>query len=355
MSGIELQKVFFSNTIYSYLISLAIILTGNLFIRLFKLFFWEKINKFLKQLSESLADFTVDFLEKKILPLFNIILFYLAFVRLDFNHIIHRGIELILFIFALFYMVQIIQNLIIYNLKNYWNKREKNASQCKMIQFIIMAVRIFTWIIAGIVLLENMNVEIKGLLTGLGISGIAFAFAAQKILADIFSYFTIFFDRPFAIGDYIAVDNYRGTVEHIGIKTTRIKSLSGEQLVFSNNDLTNSRINNYGKMSERRINFSVGVEYTTKYKKIKIIPEIIENIIVQVEKTRFDRAHFAKFGDYSLIFEVVYYVKDSDYKVYMNIQEKINLRIKEKFGELDINFAYPTQKIELLTFDQKNQ
>ncbi|MFW6016556.1 MAG: mechanosensitive ion channel family protein [bacterium] len=127
-----------------------------------------------------------------------------------------------------------------------------------------MIIRIFVWIIGVVVLLENMNVEVSGLLTGLGISGIAIAFASQKVLADVFSYFTIFFDKPFDIGDFIIIDNYRGTVEHIGIKTTRIKSLSGEQLVFSNNDLTNSRISNYGKMKERFEELNIELAYPTQ-------------------------------------------------------------------------------------------
>ena len=216
-----------------------------------------------------------------------------------------------------------------------------------MLQFIIMIIRIFVWTIGIVVLLDNMNVEISGLLTGLGISGIAIAFASQKVLADIFSYFTIFFDRPFDIGDFIIIGEHRGTVSHIGLKTTRIKSLSGEELVFSNNDLTDSRISNYGKMKERRINFKIGVVYSTSLEKLEKIPEIIEKIINNVEKTTFDRAHFSSYGDFSLIFEVVYYVKDSDYKVYMDIQEKINLEIKRKFEELNIEIAYPTQSIYL--------
>ena len=210
-----------------------------------------------------------------------------------------------------------------------------------------MIIRIFVWTIGIVVLLDNMNVEISGLLTGLGISGIAIAFASQKVLADIFSYFTIFFDRPFDIGDFIIIGEHRGTVSHIGLKTTRIKSLSGEELVFSNNDLTDSRISNYGKMKERRINFKIGVVYSTSLEKLEKIPEIIEKIINNVEKTTFDRAHFSSYGDFSLIFEVVYYVKDSDYKVYMDIQEKINLEIKRKFEELNIEIAYPTQSIYL--------
>ncbi|MGM0438233.1 MAG: mechanosensitive ion channel family protein [Bacillota bacterium] len=343
----NLEYTIFNNTIYTYLISILIIILGNLFIRLFKMFFWDNLTKYLAKLSEGLTNFVDDILQKKILPLANILFFYIAFIRLDFSNLIHRIIEMILFAIALFYFIQIVQELLIYSLKNYWSKKQKEVTQSKMLQFIIMIIRIFVWVIGIVVLLDNMNIEISGLLTGLGISGIAIAFASQKVLADIFSYFTIFFDRPFDIGDFIIIGEYKGTVSHIGLKTTRIKSLSGEELVFSNNDLTDSRISNYGKMTERRINFKIGVVYSTSLEKVKKIPEIIEEIINEVEKTTFDRAHFGSYGDFSLIFEAVYYVKDSDYKIYMDIQEKINLKIKKKFEEMNIELAYPTQSIYL--------
>ena len=344
---INLEFMILNNTINSYLISLLIIGLGNLFIKLFKMFFWDNLTKYLAKLSEGLTNFVDDILRKKIFPMTNILFFYIAFIRLDFSNLLHRIIEMILFAAALFYSIQIVQEMLIYSLKNYWNKKQKDVTQSKMLQFIIMIIRIFVWTIGIVVLLDNMNVEISGLLTGLGISGIAIAFASQKVLADIFSYFTIFFDRPFDIGDFIIIGEHRGTVSHIGLKTTRIKSLSGEELVFSNNDLTDSRISNYGKMKERRINFKIGVVYSTSLEKLEKIPEIIEKIINNVEKTTFDRAHFSSYGDFSLIFEVVYYVKDSDYKVYMDIQEKINLEIKRKFEELNIEIAYPTQSIYL--------
>ena len=344
---IGLDYTILNNTIYTYLISILIIILGNIFIKLFKIFFWDNLTKYLNKLSEGLTNFVDDILQKKILPLANILFFYIAFIRLDFSNIMHRIIEMTLFAVALFYFIQIVQELLIYSLKNYWSKKQKEVTQSKMLQFIIMIIRIFVWIIGIVVLLDNMNIEISGLLTGLGISGIAIAFASQKVLADVFSYFTIFFDRPFDIGDFIIIGEHKGTVSHIGLKTTRIQSLSGEELVFSNNDLTDSRISNYGKMKERRINFKIGVVYSTSLEKVKEIPEIIENIINNVEKTTFDRAHFSSYGDFSLIFEAVYYVKESDYKVYMDIQEEINLEIKKKFEELDIELAYPTQSIYL--------
>ncbi len=180
------------------------------------------------------------------------------------------------------------------------------------------------------------------------------ALAAQAILQDLFSYFSIIFDRPFDVGDFIIVDSFMGTVEYVGIKTTRIRSLSGEQVVFSNTDLTNSRVRNYKRMELRRVVFGFGVVYETPLDKLRKIPQIVEDVIKSIEQTRFDRAHFFKYGDFSLDFEVVYYVLSSDYNKYMDIQQEINLKIKEEFEREGIEFAYPTQLLYLAKLDGVN-
>jgi len=165
------------------------------------------------------------------------------------------------------------------------------------------------------------------------------------VLGDLFASISIVLDKPFVIGDFIIVGDMLGTVEHIGIKTTRVRSLFGEQLIFSNNDLLNSRIRNYKRMDERRIVFSIGVVYQTPYEKLSAIPGMVREIVEAQEQTRFDRAHFSKFGDFALIYEIVYYVKIPDYNAYMDIQEAINLEIYRKFQEQGIEFAYPTQTV----------
>ena len=185
--------------------------------------------------------------------------------------------------------------------------------------------------------------------------GIAIALAAQNILGDLFASLSIVLDKPFVVGDFLIIGDFLGSVEKVGIKTTRLRSLSGEQLVFSNNDLLNSRIRNYGRMYERRVVFSLGVTYQTPSEKLKRIPDIVrkaveaqENVREAVETqedVRFDRAHFQKYGDFALIFEIVYYVLSADYAQYMDVQQAINLRIYEDFEENEIEFAYPTQTV----------
>jgi len=201
------------------------------------------------------------------------------------------------------------------------------------------------WTIVILLALNNLGIQITALVAGLGISGIAVALAVQNILGDLFASLSIVMDRPFIIGDFIIVDDQMGTVEHVGLKTTRVRSLSGEQIVFSNTDLLSSRIRNYHRMNERRVLFTLGMTYQTPAEKLERIPGMIQEIIEVQEQVRFDRAHFASYGDFSLNFEIVYWVLDRDYALYMGIQQEINLALYRKFEEEGIEFAYPTQTL----------
>lgn len=162
---------------------------------------------------------------------------------------------------------------------------------------------------------------------------------------DLFASLSILLDKPFVVGDFIIVGELLGSVEHIGLKTTRLRSLSGEQLIFSNSDLLNSRIRNYKRMAERRVDFSFGGVYQTSPGQLEAIPEMIRDIVAGVEGARFDRAHFKGFGESAFTFEVVYYVESRDYPVYMDIRQKINLAICRAFAERGIEFAYPTRTL----------
>lgn len=205
--------------------------------------------------------------------------------------------------------------------------------------------RLALWSVVLLLALDNLGIDVTALVTGLGIGGIAVALAAQNILGDLFASLTIVLDKPFVIKDFLIVNEFLGSVEYIGLKTTRLRSLSGEQLVFSNSDLLNSRIRNYGRMFERRVVFSVGVVYQTPRDKLEKIPGMIRSAIESQEKTRFDRAHFKDFGAYSLNFEAVYYVLDPAYNTYMDTQQAINLSIHQQFEAAQIEFAYPSQTV----------
>jgi small-conductance mechanosensitive channel len=242
-------------------------------------------------------------------------------------------------------VVQAVVGLIAYFLERYWALREKDDARKKAFRGVLTGVRIIIWVIALFLLLDNLGVKISALVTGLGIGGVAVALAAQAVLGDLFAFITIFFDRPFGIGDTITTGQHTGVVEHIGVKSTRIRSLDGEELVFRNSDLTNSIIRNLKRMERRRVLFRIGVTYDTSADTLKEIALLIQEIVEQTPGTRFERAHFASFGDFSLVFESVYFVLSSDYITYMDVQQTINLRIKQEFEKRKIRMAFPTQVV----------
>jgi small-conductance mechanosensitive channel len=223
---------------------------------------------------------------------------------------------------------------------------DEDAARATTLNAVSFVLRLLLYSILLLLALDNIpGVEVTALLTGLGIGGVAVALAVQNILGDLFASLSIALDKPFVIGDFIVVGDFKGTVQHIGLKTTRVRSLWGEELVFANSDLLNSRIRNYKLMEERRVSFSFGVAYETAPDKLRQIPQIARELIEKLAQTRFDRAHFAGFGNFSLNFEVVYYVLTPEYNVYMDIQQEINLGLLETLAELGVEFAYPTQKL----------
>ena len=199
------------------------------------------------------------------------------------------------------------------------------------------------WFLIFVFVLQAWGVNVTALITGLGIGGIAIALAVQNILADLFASLSIIFDKPFLVGDYLTIDDCRGTVEEIGLKTTKLRSVSGEQLVLSNSDLLRSRIRNYGRMAERRGDFNFGIVYETDPDVVARIPGWVEEIVEAQEMTRFDRCHFKSLGQWALEFETVYYMTVPDYKVFMGVQEAVNLALMRRLNDAGVEFAYPTQ------------
>jgi small-conductance mechanosensitive channel len=205
--------------------------------------------------------------------------------------------------------------------------------------------RAFVWSVAGLLILDNLGIDVTALITGLGIGGIAVALALQNVLSDLFASLSIVLDKPFVVGDFVVVGEFLGTVEYVGLKTTRLRSLSGEQVVFSNSDLLGSRIRNYKRMNERRAVFQLGVTYDTPESKLRAIPEIIRAVVEGQENTRFDRAHFKAYGASSLDYETVYFMLVPDYNAFMDTQQAINLELFQRFQAEGIEFAFPTQTV----------
>ena len=331
---------------------------GLIGVFLFKVIVIKKLKKWADGTPNPIDNFFVNAIESTLIPLAYFGLFYMVLsslasipVVLTKFPIIKKIIKDFGVIVLTISVIRMIAGLVSYAMEIYWLKGEKNTTKEVAFNGIIMLVRGIVWALGIIFLLDNFGFNISSILTGLGIGGVAIALAAQAVLGDLFSYLAIFFDRPFEVGDFIVSGEIRGTVEHIGIKTTRIRSISGEQLILSNSQLTNSKISNYRRMEERRVQFHLGVTYQTSTEKLSQIPETITRIIQQFPETRFDRAHFSSFGDSSLVIEVVYFVLSNDYNKYMDIHQQVNLAIKKSFEGDAIDFAYPTQTVFVRGYD----
>ncbi len=227
------------------------------------------------------------------------------------------------------------------------DKLPNDRSTATMIGAISFVVQLVIWSAVLLLVLDNMGFDITALVASLGVGGVAVALATQNILGDLFSSLAIVLDKPFVLGDFIIVDDLLGSVENIGLKTTRLRALSGEQLIFSNADLIGSRVRNFGRMYERRVLFPIGVTYQTPRRDLERIPDMLRAAIESQDDVRFDRAHFASYGDFSINFETVYYVLSPEYNRYMDIHQAVNLSIHEQFEDATIEFAYPTQTLVL--------
>jgi small-conductance mechanosensitive channel len=340
-----IKQTFLGNRLADYAISALLFLIGFGAIKIFQCIVLKRLKVWAEKTVTTLDDFLVRIIQRIGLPLAYFGIFYLTVTALKLHPLLKRIIDIAGMAILTLFTARLVTALLGYGFNLYWAKRGKDITVERSLNGILRILKVIVWALAVVFFLDNMGFKISAVIAGLGIGGIAVALAAQAVLGDLFSYFAILFDRPFEIGDFIILGDYLGTIEHIGIKTTRIRSLSGEQLVFSNTDLTSSRLRNYKRMGKRRVVFKLGVTYQTPLKQVKIIPGIIEKIVRGVKETTFDRAHFFSYGDFSLIFETVYYVMSRDYNKYMDIQQEINFAIKKEFEAKNIEFAYPTQTL----------
>lgn len=339
------DKPFLDNTIRDWSVALGIIAVSILLLRLIKSILLSRFRQWSKKTNTTIDDFLLSAMERSVLPFFYLLSVYIGLSYLSFGDRPQNILRIAFLVAVTFFTLKLITSIISYSVQNFTRSHQDAETKRKQARGIVVIVNIIIWITGIVFIIDNLGYDITTLVAGLGIGGIAIALASQAVLGDLFSYFVIFFDKPFEIGDFIIIGDKMGTVEYIGIKTTRIRALGGEQLIVSNTDLTNSRVQNYKRMETRRVVFSISVLYETPVEKLKTIPEMIKRIIEDQADLKFDRAHFSSFGNSSLNFEIVYLVSSADYNLFMDKQQSINLAIFEEFEKEKIEFAYPTQKI----------
>ncbi|MFW6014247.1 MAG: mechanosensitive ion channel family protein [Nanoarchaeota archaeon] len=320
-----------------------------LFLKIFRVYFLYRLRRFTEKTKTKADTIVVDFVSGVGWPFDVVISLFVVSRFVAFPGVIDTAIYYMLLIMVVYYAgkgaFRVIDTLVVEQIDA--KKARDDVSSAQLIRVMGSIGKVVLGIIAVLLIISNLGIDVSSLIAGVGIGGIAVAFALQNILSDLFSSFSIFFDKPFVEGDFIIIGEDMGTIQKIGLKSTRILTLQGHELVVSNNELTSIRINNYRDLKERRALFYLGVVYATPIKKLEKIPSIIKKIIEDTENARFDMANFKKYGDFSLIFEVVYYAETSDYYEYMNINEKIHLEIAKAFKKEKIEFAYPAQKVFL--------
>lgn len=341
------EWTFLGNSLQAWLIALGIAIVLTTVAKVVVYVVIRRLRRLATRTATQIDDLIIGVLEKTRLPLLSVLAVYAATAGLELPPRLSAWLGT-LAVFALLIQAGIWADRLIQLLLLRHEKRdlEVDAGRVTTMRAASFLARLVLFSVILLMALDNVpGLDITTLIAGLGVGGIAVALAVQNVLGDLFASLSIALDKPFVIGDFIVLDTFAGTVEHVGLKTTRLRSLSGEQLVFANNDLLASRIRNYKRMTERRAVFAFGVVYQTPADKLQAIPAMVKEIIDAEPLARFDRAHFKSYGASSLDFEVVFYVLQPDYIAYMDAQQSVNLAIFRRFAVQGIEFAYPTQTL----------
>ena len=341
---IDLQ--YLGNSLISWATALLVLLLVWFGIGLFRRVIINRLGKLAELSATKWDDILIDLVKKTKSWFVLMVSVFAASLLLELSDKTRTVLESITIIALLIQSGLWIGTVIVSRLEQYRNRQLKiDPASVTMLNAVGFISKLVLWTAILLLALDNLGIDITALIAGLGVGGIAVALAVQNILGDLFASLSIILDKPFTVGDFLIIGDYLGSVENVGLKTTRLRSLSGEQLVISNSDLLSSRIRNYGRMFERRIEFKLGVTYQTPREKLKLIPQILRQAIEAQALTRFDRSHFKEYGDSALNFETVYFVLVPDFNKYMDVQQAINFAVHERFEQEGIEFAYPTQTL----------
>jgi small-conductance mechanosensitive channel len=344
-----LDEVYYGNSVQAYIVAAGIAVVAFTIATIVRLIVVRRLRGVVEETHTRLDDIVYELVKKTRFWVIVILSMYLGSLALELDYDrtrIYRTIA----VAALTLQGGIwVTSAINAALAEYRRRKEDegNTSSVGAVTLIALVGRFFTWVIVALVILDNLGVDVTTLVAGLGIGGVAFALAIKNILSDLLSSVTIMLDRPFEVGDYIVVGDSGGTVENIGIRSTRLRASSGEQLVFGNDDLLTSRIRNMKRMEDRRAVLTLRVGYDTPPDKIERIPDMVQRIVENRDQVRFDRAHITSLGDSALVVEGIYYLTDPDYQLFLDTQQAVNLEIIRAFERNGIEWALPAQTVHV--------
>ncbi len=340
------DQTFLGNTVQSWVIALSVAIGVTIVLAAVKSILVRRLGAFAQTTTNDIDDLFVDLLRRTRFYFLLAIGLEVGSYALVVNQNVVDVRWMVFLLLLLFQSAVWGNGLIAYLLgRMARNRMGGDGAGATTVAALSFISKIVLWSIVFLLALENLGFDVTALVAGLGVGGIAVALALQNVLGDLFASLSIVLDKPFLIGDYIVVDTLQGTVEHIGLKTTRVRSLSGEQIIFSNADLLKSRVRNFKRMQERRVAFTFGVTYQTTEAQLTAIPGIVREVVGAQRTARFDRTHFQTISEFALTFESVYYVTTADYTAFMDIQQAINLALLRRFREEGIVFAYPTRTL----------
>lgn len=347
MDSAFLAQVVWGNTLAAYLTSAGIFAAIWVALRVFRTIILNRLRRLAETTESTLDDFLIGAVERCIMPVLDIAAVYLALQALVLSPRVGKAIQVAWAVVLVVYVIRLIMAAIRHALEQQLLSRPNGKERMGQLKGMMVVIGGGLWTLGAVFLLGNLGYDITAVVTGLGIGGIAIALAAQNILGDLFNYFVIFFDRPFEVGDAIRVDDKNGVVEQIGIKTTRIRSATGEELVISNTNLTASRIHNFRRLEDRRVTLNLGLTYGTPADRLRAVPDIVARVLAGRAKARLERVTFRNYGPSSLDFEVVYVVAERDAGPFFALQHDVNLAIYEAFAKEGLSFAFPTQTVHL--------
>lgn len=342
-----MNQIIWGNEIRYWIIAIATIIGGFLIFKLVITLVEKRLKKISQKTKNKVDNFIwILFDQTKIIFLL-ILSIFIGSKWLNLPPNVNQGINvatiIILWVQAGYWLSHIF---------TYWLRSKdtnlEEGEEKTTINAITLVGKVIIWSLVFVLAIDNIpNVDITALIASLGVGGIAVGLALQNILSDLFSSLTIALDKPFVIGDFISIGDFSGSVEKIGLKSTRVRAITGEEVVFSNSDLLSGRLRNYKTMNRRRVILNFGVTYDTPVEKLKIIPDIIQKVVEPKNKVTFERAHLSQLGDFSITFQLVYVVESSDFNLHMDLQQEILTEILDQFTKNNIDFAFPTQSILL--------
>lgn len=345
--GLDLSFAVFGHTLAEYLASVVVFAAAFVAFKVLQWLVLRKVKALAERTATELDDTFVKMVASFRPPFYAFLAFWLAVQYLGAHGVWAKILTAVAIVWAV-YQAVITLGILVEDLLLKKIAKDKDPNTQAALRLLANFGKGALWGLGIVLLLANLGVDVSSLLAGVGIGGIAIAFAVQGILSDLFNSFSLYFDKPFVVGDFIVLpDGKMGTVKHIGLKSTRVTSLTGEEIVVPNSVLTGSSIQNFKRMQERRITFTLGVGYHTSVDKLRRALQVVREAIEARDQVRFDRVHFKQFGDFALIIEAVYYLQNPDYTFYMDTQQAINFAIKEAFEKEGIAIAFPTQTVYL--------